>query len=121
VIVKISESDFVGSDFDVTVSVGRLLGAVGTEAGGAYKTCGLLGLLLNLPHVLWQSMPLTVRVQVSPDGSFCTLAEKKMLELPATTLLILFWMTTEIGGLLMAKLSESDLEPSCTDVAVSVA
>ncbi len=66
-------------------------------------------------------MPLAVRVQVTPDGSFCTLAEKKMLELPATTLLILSWMTTEIGGLLMVKLSESDLEPSCTDVAVSVA
>jgi hypothetical protein len=37
VIVNISESDFVESEFDLTVSVGLLLGAVGTEAGGLYK------------------------------------------------------------------------------------
>ncbi len=41
-IVNISESDFVESKFDVTLSVGLLLGAVGTEAGGVYKGCGLV-------------------------------------------------------------------------------
>jgi hypothetical protein len=34
VIVKVSESDFVESVFEIAVSVGLSLGAVGTEDGG---------------------------------------------------------------------------------------
>src|SRR6202030_4072789 len=97
-IENVSESDFVESVPEIAVSLGALYGVAGTELGGAYTILSCPA-GLSVPQVLWQSVPLTVSVQLVVgllDGSFCTLAAKKTPEPPATALVILLWMVTTI-------------------------
>lgn len=79
---------------------------------------------LSVPQVLAvQFVPLAVSFQVVLgllEKSFCTLAATKTWELPAKTFVSLLWMVTMILAGLIVKLSESDFDPSCTEVAVSV-
>ena len=77
---------------------------------------------MRVPQAGWQFVLLAVRVQVTPapDGSFWTLAKKATVLLPAGIALILLVIDTAIAGVMTLKVSESDLDVLCTDVAVNV-
>ena len=48
------------------------------------------------------------------------MALKATVPLPAGTVVILFTMDTAIAACLIVKLSESDFDESCTEIAVNV-
>lgn len=78
---------------------------------------------LKAPQPMGQGEPFgSLRAQVTPllAVSLCTVAWNVMADEPATTLVILFVMVTEIAGAVMVKPSLSDFDVSLTEVAVMV-
>ena len=78
---------------------------------------------MSTPHPVPQGEPLgSLSAQVTPLAaeSLCTVAWNVMADEPATTLVILFVMVTEIAGAVMVKPSLSDFDVSLTEVAVMV-
>ena len=91
------------------------------DAGGVYVTLVVV-VPERVPHWGEQAAPPDVSVQVTPllVESFCTVALTTNALVPVFTELFLLGIVTTIAGLIVKEL-ESDLDPSLTDLAVSVA